>query len=234
MSLYDIKRRCGHTDEINIQGTNVRGQREWRAAKLAEDDCFACVRAAKQRRYDILNAQAAEVAAAEGWPALTGSDKQTAWARDIRGMMIAELAAQITDERKLKIYITAALLSTDARWWIDRRDLLKPVRNFMDAIDEPGIARSNYGSIAAQVEKLMTDDDRDALAATDVPETPEDAPSEPETPQATIGALRAAGWTVAKISAEVGVSTSAVYRWATGTRTPNPANRAALALLTRS
>lgn len=234
MSQYDIQRACGHQDTIDIRGTNVRGERDRRAMWEGALDCFACRRAERQVRNDELNARAARIAEASGWPALSGSDRQAAWAQDIRATMIAALVDECgTREDIAALLITAILRRTDARWWIDRRGLTRSVRTAMDLVDEPGIARTTYGTIRDQAQATMTDAEREQLAALEsAPDTSE--PDSPDTPQASIGALRAGGWSVAKIAAQVGVHTSTVYRWAAGTRTPNPVNRAALALITRS
>lgn len=235
MSWYTITRACGHEDEVDIRGTDAHGERARKADWLAQDDCYACKRAARQDRQDQLNARAAELAGAEGWPRLTGSPKQIAWAQDLRATMIAALVDECGDRDDIAAPLIAAILrNTAASWWIDRRGLAKPIRTAVDRLGEPGAARHNYRSLRAQAEASMTDAEREQLAAAEAPEDPADpAETTPDTPQAAIGALRTAGWTVAKLAAEIGVHRCTVYRWAAGTN-PNPANRAALALITRS
>lgn len=225
MALYEITRSCGHTEEIQIYGSNTRGQREWRAQREAERPCADCARAAHQQR----NAEAAAVAAASGLPALTGSPRQVAWAESIRLDGLAQLAdhaarvtGHITDpaaqERTtsvvLRILTRIAEAHTDASWWIDHRR-----------------------GIPAAAWDEATDADRAAVVAAEQvdPQPLDDQPAEqPPAAQAAIAGLRAAGWTVAKIAAECGVHRSTVYRWASGRRTPNTRNAATLALLVRS
>lgn len=234
MALYEIRRACGHVDEVQIHGSNTRGQHGWRAEQLAEDNCFACKAAGRE----ALNARAAEVATAAGWADLTGSTRQIAWAQTIRGDLVAKLAAEIAGSAPAPVadavtdlYLRVLLRQTDASWWIDNRTT-SPAR------------------LAA---RLATDTDRAALAALrevaegraqqiDDTEQPEpestepaaDSPEAPPTAQAAIGTLRAAGWTVAKLAAEIGVHRSTVYRWQSGQRNPNVGNAAKLALLVRS
>lgn len=222
MALYEISRSCGHTEEIQIYGSNARGQREWRAAREAEKPCRECITAARQQH----SAESAKVAAESGLPTLTGSAKQTAWAESIRlqGLVdIEDYVQRITDRaaldpaaRKrvadtlLRILQRIATGKADARWWINNRTRIPRA-----AWDE------------------ATGEDRAAVqAAEDGPG--DDQPATPDTPQAAVAALRAAGWTVAKIAAEVEVHRSTVYRWAAGTRTPNARNRTVLDNLIRS
>lgn len=226
MALYDITRTCGHKEQVQIYGTNTRGQREWRAARLAEEPCADCRRAAHQQR----NAAAAQVAAQSGLPALTGSERQIAWAESIRLAGLAQLAdhatraARAVEDPAARERVVAVLLhiltriasaQTDARWWIDHRHR---------------IPRAAWDG--------ASDADRRAVQAAEVEPQPLDEPEpEPETPpsaQAAIGALRARGWTVAKIAAQCGVHRSTAYRWQSGQRTPTARNAAALTLLTRS
>lgn len=53
-------------------------------------------------------------------PTLVGSDRQTAWAATIRakrlGSMLSLLPSVASDQN-------ACLLVSDAKWWIDRRDI---------------------------------------------------------------------------------------------------------------
>jgi hypothetical protein len=169
MALYEIQRICGHTEEVQIYGTDVRGQRKQRAAYLATLPCGDCKRVQQQTQRDELAARATAVAAGQGWPALTGTERQVPWAQDIRATILARLAEQITDEATLAVYATAALRQTAAGWWIDRRGLATPVRNLLDAVAEPGAARANHGSLPEAVEATMTDAELATLADAAMP-----------------------------------------------------------------
>lgn len=129
MSQYEINHRCGHTRTVNITGTNVRGERERRAANLAAGVCPDCYRAHQ-------DATTAEQAAALGLPELTGTDRQVAWAMKLRAEVIT-----LIDQRKTKSQafyqdnpdkiaerdavfgaIDAEVAAhTDAAWWIEHQ-----------------------------------------------------------------------------------------------------------------
>lgn len=94
---YEITYSCGHTEAVQIYGTNVHGEREKKAAWLAEHHvCSACLKADRE----AAKAAAAERAKANGMT--EGSDKQMAWAADI-----IEDAARHTDTflRALGIFL---------------------------------------------------------------------------------------------------------------------------------
>lgn len=57
---------------------------------------------------------ASKAARVAGWPALSGTEKQRAWAASIRQELIASTPPAARD--------IAARMSTDAGWWIQHRD----------------------------------------------------------------------------------------------------------------
>lgn len=103
MGWTTIKYTCGHTAEQQMYGKH--SERDRRAEYLGRNDCPAC--GARK---------AAEQAQASGLPALTGSDKQIAWAAAIREralrLVSPECAAKVRPE-------------TSAKWWIDNRNSLE-------------------------------------------------------------------------------------------------------------
>lgn len=128
---------CGHRGE-RYQAYGPHAGRERQLAAIEAQECPAC------RKH-----KAEQAAQQSGLPALTGSDKQIAWASDIRSKMIEALnisadkartilariandEAATTDPAKVEAAkvecednlasITAILAITDARWWIDHRD----------------------------------------------------------------------------------------------------------------
>ena len=144
-----IGRHCGHTETVQIYGTNVRGERERRAEWLATQPCSDCVGAQRaeyrQASAVVLTAQAV----AAGLPALTGTPKQVAWAESIRMRLLDDLraASERGPQRDraggiMAVYIRAASPVTEARDWIDHRN-------------DP----------RALLRERMTDRDRAALAA---------------------------------------------------------------------
>lgn len=135
MAWTTVTHSCGHQDRHQLYG---RGKdRDWRAARLAEEPCDACRRA----EFEAKNADAAAANAAAGLPPLTGSEKQILWAESIRLLKIdqahramigalstLELQMLFGDEvdpedPAIGIVVDALRAVTSARWWIDRRDL---------------------------------------------------------------------------------------------------------------
>ena len=120
MAQYEITYRCGHTDTVQIYGTNVHGERERKAASYGYRDCPACQAAkAGQANKDA------------GLATLEGSDKQIAWAEEIRGKFMPMLDQErqgcadhgATAEQLAKIDTVLAWLrgQKSAAWWIDHR-----------------------------------------------------------------------------------------------------------------
>lgn len=140
MSWYGIDRRCcGVHDRVQVYGPTRDRQRkaDWIADNVP---CDAC----KRKRYDALqlqraaeSKQAAVQAQAAGLVALTGSDKQVAWAESIRARaleiirpalqkMADKISAGTADDA---VQSGATILSEwvanpTAKWWIDNRNKL--------------------------------------------------------------------------------------------------------------
>lgn len=142
MALFDIHHSCGHTTEQQIYGTDVNGERQQQVEKLGRGPCPGC----RGRQYDERNRAAAEAAEAAGWPALTGSLKQIAWAQSLRSQAVHELGRQVrmayawTNDM---VTLAASLLvhgHTAASWWIDHRthkrwlDLIKDDPAWVQAV----------------------------------------------------------------------------------------------------
>lgn len=116
MAQYGITYRCGHTATIQIYGTNVHGERKKKAAWYGTVDCPACRAARARREHD-------------GLPALKGSDRQVAWADDIRGKYMPKYTRErrewaehgATAEQLAQVDKVLAWLKdqTSAAWWID-------------------------------------------------------------------------------------------------------------------
>lgn len=128
MSKYQITHSCGCVITHNIGGTNVRGERDRKAAWLAEQPCFECRCTAENEAAAAQNAHL---------PSLQGSAKQIAWAESIRAKVQKQLDNVVsrfrqdviaTDPEKRKIYEEALVIinsvrnQTSASWWIDNRD----------------------------------------------------------------------------------------------------------------
>lgn len=123
MSKYQITHSCGCTVTHNIVGTNVNGERERKAAWLADRACTECYRKEQQTKAAESN---------KDLPTLTGSDKQIAWAEQIRAQAAKSLCAvkehvaanhdkDPANADKLLATIDSTLAQTESRYWIDNR-----------------------------------------------------------------------------------------------------------------
>lgn len=128
MSLETLTYRCGHAEIAQLYGAHA--EREKRIAAAARVACAAC-------RVEVAKMQAELM----GLPALTGSNKQIAWASDVRLKLLAGIpevaenlatawvaatpekreafADQVAASRAAMVTIRAA---TSAKWWIEQRD----------------------------------------------------------------------------------------------------------------
>lgn len=151
MAKYTVKHICGHTHEHGLIGKNA--DRERRLAWLETVDCPECYKAKQQAEREAANQKAAEDNAAAGLPALTGTEKQVAWAETIRAEKMVALNQLIADmeqyiakpessesQRKalrLGIKIVQKVQAVDnAVWWIDNRDAVFSQQWIVDKIKQ--------------------------------------------------------------------------------------------------
>jgi hypothetical protein len=147
---YEIGRSCGHTEDVQIYGSNVRGERERKAAWLATRPCQRCADGSRTEGRLAEAASAAGQAIAAGLPDLAGTPRQAAWAASIRQQLLDTLRSEVGQAPAYRhaagdvmaIYLRIAAPVTEARDWINHRD------------DPRALLRSR-----------MTDGDRAALAA---------------------------------------------------------------------
>lgn len=117
--------KCGATHTVKTDKRNSREAEAWEAwAAEREWLCPECLAKAKAEARAAESAKASEAAAIVETPALNGSDKQVAWAADIRAKAIAEVLSMVKPEGRPAVAASlAAVLATltEARWWIDHR-----------------------------------------------------------------------------------------------------------------
>ncbi|MDN6301443.1 MAG: hypothetical protein L0J57_00120 [Brachybacterium sp.] len=132
--VWSIDHQCGHSADRDLSD-RAADKRAGFAKWLASTDCFECYK--KKNRSDFKKKrqeeQAHELENAEvyetrsGLEALSGSEKQIAWARHIRVQVLAALYEQVEGEEKdeewfeATVLVPARLIAT-ARWWIDNKD----------------------------------------------------------------------------------------------------------------
>lgn len=141
---------CGETFTMRAEKQNRRSADSW--AEWAKDnytECSDCYRARRKKEREEQNSRAAAEAAEMGWPELTGSEKQVAWANTIREQMMgymqtsldqgvrrltrvrekddAEMVEKWTKQVELMRGIMDWLLETKtkASYWIDHRSYLQ-------------------------------------------------------------------------------------------------------------
>lgn len=131
-----IEHSCGHTHTADLLGTNSHGERDRKAEWLATQLCPDCARTQRDETHRQQAEDATRVATENGWPALTGSEKQIAWAEQIRVDAVADMENRLTKrldadvtEKALTYWTSAALRQTDAAWWIDNRLRILPSIN---------------------------------------------------------------------------------------------------------
>jgi len=113
-----IKHVCGHVSTVQLYGSarDRAGKEKW----LSGQPCLEC-----KRNGQLAAAQAA-VGGLGSLPELEGSEKQKAWALDIRATWLrrmAENAARYGDKAEMvrEALIEAAASRLSAAWWIDNR-----------------------------------------------------------------------------------------------------------------
>lgn len=115
MAKYTITYACGHTAEMQLYGKE--SDRQKRIAWYATIDCPDCE-----------TNEAARQAAENGYPILTGSEKQVAWANKIRNKAVAfydEICKTLPEKnREAAATLKTQWLSNEvsAAYWIDNRD----------------------------------------------------------------------------------------------------------------
>jgi hypothetical protein len=116
---YRIAHACGHEQAHYLSG--FAGQMDRKAAWLRTTKCKSCFVAEKRLEQADAAAGDSTAIAHLDLVALTGSDRQVAWASTIRAKRLAAIIAAApptgpTDPQ-------ACCFITDAKWWIDHRDL---------------------------------------------------------------------------------------------------------------
>lgn len=126
---------CGATHMWSVICHNRREADNWEQYHANDTDrlCPACYAKAKAKERaearEVENKAAAETAGALGLPALSGTEKQVAWATSIRQKALDEALAphggslaNLNDKGRAVLAAAMAKLPTEARWWIDHRD----------------------------------------------------------------------------------------------------------------
>jgi hypothetical protein len=116
---YRIAHVCGHEQAHYLSGFS--SQMDRKAAWLRTTKCKSCFVA--EKRLEQADAAAGDSTAISHLDlvALTGSDRQVAWASTIRAKRLAAIIAAAPPTGPTDPH--ACYVITDAKWWIDHRDL---------------------------------------------------------------------------------------------------------------
>lgn len=150
---YDVKHICGHVEKVTLFGPERDRQR--RLEYLKSSMCPQCLAAHRKAEADKL----AEQAQADGFPKLTGTEKQIIWAEQIRARSVDWIVETRTHAEQ---YIADAVPSdqvhlreqydswnraadyileteTSASFWIDHRDsvaeAIEQLANKMESVE---------------------------------------------------------------------------------------------------
>jgi len=107
---------CGHEQGHYLTGYD--SQQERKAKWLKTTSCRNCFVAEKRAEEAAAAALSSAAIAHLDLPLLTGTDRQISWASTIRTKRLAALTNSDSGAG-----CNACLRVTDAKWWIDRRDL---------------------------------------------------------------------------------------------------------------
>lgn len=176
-------RECGTS--VPVYGPNRREVDRLAIWHESQDHlCDACRRAELERE----NQQAAEHNAAAGLPALTGSDKQVAWAESIRARKLDTLdrarRGELSDLERIAFIgyidlsdpaipdlVDALRGQTSASWWIDRRDrktellIEELARTFPAVQDKPDTIEAELAAAALAETTVRPADEITAIVA---------------------------------------------------------------------
>jgi hypothetical protein len=123
MAKYDVTYSCGHTETVQLYGSNrERDQKiRWYEKSCLCSKCYA----EKQAADRAAELESAKILTAE-LPTLTGSEKQISWATTIRAKIMAEKENIMANIQADKINLITGIVDditnkTQASWWIDNR-----------------------------------------------------------------------------------------------------------------
>jgi hypothetical protein len=139
MGKHTVSHTCGH-DQVHIL-FGPHKERDRKLDWLAGTPCSECWRAKQEQERTAANTAAAEANQQMGLPALTGSDRQIAWAESIRKPIcaafkeaeqkaLADINPDLSEAAREEVGDAIVLLvdevcsKAESRWWIDEGRLL--------------------------------------------------------------------------------------------------------------
>ncbi len=139
MAKYEGTYSCGHEGTVNIIGPQK--DRQWKIDRHFDGLCPECHKKERQREKEEAEKVAAEKTVEMDLPALTGTEKQVAWANTIRIDLIESFMKMIENNKNIYMYCNSnderipnvtkeelidlidyiAKEYTSAKFWIDSR-----------------------------------------------------------------------------------------------------------------
>lgn len=119
---------CGEKFEVRVYKYNSREARSFEAWAVENiTECRDCEKKRLAAEHEAENAKAAEASKEAGWPALTGTEKQIAWAETCRTNLIGLIEKRYDDDDEVVQYVKNGIIEilltkTTASWWIDHRN----------------------------------------------------------------------------------------------------------------
>lgn len=158
MAKYTVVHTCEHEWVHDITGGKPFTW-PWQAKQRAQMPCPPCKQEQTRAAIAEVNATSAAYAGEREWPALTGTDRQVAWATTIRGDFLdalpGKLAGLLSAARMrgqeftcgaeaIELIRQIALERTDAAWWIEHKarpgtDLMTLCRRRLAAAGPAGV-----------------------------------------------------------------------------------------------
>lgn len=200
MAKYTITHKCGHNEVHNIGGkvADREGQAEW----LAERLCYDCYKAEQAKKREEANQINAVVNKKAGYPDLTGTEKQVAWAETIRAKVMERAndikerslnqlkSDDVNKQRAAKLALNTIDYFTnqnEAKWWIDNYRNNPSYSDLQDAIRDAW-KKQDTNKTAEPPSIRFTKPQKAAYPATSGPIKGErqispKRPSEPESPK---------------------------------------------------
>lgn len=112
---YEIKHSCGHIETVELFGKGE--ERERKIKWLESQPCFECQKAEA-------NAKAEAEAKENGYPELTGTEKQVAWANTLRQQFVDSYNEKFgaSNDQNFAYFLNWLIANkTEAKTWIDNR-----------------------------------------------------------------------------------------------------------------
>ena len=140
MANYTITYACGHEGTVNLYGSY--DERDRKIAWLETQDCPHCKKAQLKAKVDSITEE-------KNLPELSGSEKQIAWAKEIRALYVEYYDTIAQNEKISKPEMLTVIRDwlvghTDSKFWIDNRSYFCTDR----CIDD------NDGSVRLFLERL--------------------------------------------------------------------------------